>query len=100
MNELNKTSALGALGFLAILVALLGTVIFVSLAPTPSTTTVYTDRGVQVVTSDHSTLPKGMIIHKDFGKFWLCVEIDSNFILMRNSGPSSLAVSVDSCNVE
>lgn len=95
MSKSNGAAAFGVVILVSIIVA-------ISLAivnePTPI---IYTDaKGVEVATSEHNTLPAGTIIHKDFGKFWLCVEINGNFILMRNSGPSSLAVSVDSCNVE
>lgn len=95
---MNKSN--GAIVFSVVI--LVSIIVAISLAivnePTPI---IYTDaKGVEVATSNHYSLPEGTIIHKDFGKFWLCVEIDSNSILMRNSGPSSLAVSVDSCNVE
>lgn len=95
MSNMDKMGILGLLTSVIFLVGLL-----VTAYPPPFAATVHTDGGVQVVTSEHNTLPEGTIIHKDFGKFWLCVEINGNFILMRNSGPSSLAVSVDSCNVE
>lgn len=88
--------------FLVVLLVIFGVIAI--MAPwnnfATQTTTVYRN-GVnfEVATPSNYSLPAGAIIHQDYGKIWKCVEINGSYLLIRDSGSSSLAVKVDSCDI-